>query len=664
MTLARPELLALLWLLPLALWVLWRGERRRRQRLALVIGRNAAASGVDLRPARTVVKVTLLILTLAVLIIALARPRWGFAWTDVKRHGSDIIIAVDVSQSMLAQDVNPSRIERAKHEILDLLPVLKGDRIGLVAFAGDAFVECPLTEDYAAMRMFVGFLGPDLIPLQGTDLKGAINTSMKALFDGSPGGTEGRAIILITDGEDQEPDAEKAAAAAKDKGVKIYALGIGTPDGAPIPDPNGGFKKDAAGNMVVTRPNEKALSRLAASSGGVFARSEAAGGDLERIYVSGIRQQVAQREYQATREKLWFERFQWFVGLAILLLVAEFCLHDVRLTALLLVGLGLSASAPPALAGSLAEVYNQSVERYRKGDFAAAARGFAAAGDSTDQVLAETSLFNLGNTQVQLGKLDEAIKAYENALALDPKDQQARENLEYVKKLKDQQDKQKDQSKTDHNQNNPDQQQQNNQPPPQGQQNQSNKQDPQNQNQNQQNQQKNQQDQNQSNKQDPQNQQPQGGQPEQKPQDQNKEENKDQKGGSDQDPSKKDPSKDKPEQQPSGGDQGQDKDKNKDEKDKGQDKQPEKDGDQRPQDEGPGGAGQGGADQQDQQDKQDKQDKQDQKQSNRGAQGELQPQQMSPEEAEKVLRAVDDNPKKFLYAPKDKNPPRHKDKDW
>ena len=448
MTLARPELLALFWLLPLALWVLWRGEQRRRQRLALVIGRNAAASGVDLRPVRTVVKVTLLLLTLAVLIIALTRPRWGFAWSDVKRHGSDIIIAVDVSQSMLAQDVNPSRIERAKHEILDLLPILKGDRIGLVAFAGDAFVECPLTEDYAAMRMFVSFLGPDLIPLQGTDLKGAINTSMKALFDGSPGGTEGRAIILITDGEDQEPDAEKAAAAAKEKGVKIYALGIGTPDGAPIPDPNGGFKKDAAGNMVVTRPNEKALSQLAASSGGVFARSEAGGGDLERIYVSGIRQHVAQREYQATREKLWFERFQWFVGLAILLLVAEFCLHDVRLTALLLAGFGLFFTSPRAMAGGLAEVYNESVERYRKGDFAAAARGFAAAGDSTDQVLAEASLFNLGNTQVQLSKLDEAIKAYENALALAPKDQQARENLDYVKKLKDQQDKQKDQPKT------------------------------------------------------------------------------------------------------------------------------------------------------------------------------------------------------------------------
>ena len=636
MTLARPELLALFWLLPLALWVLWRGEQRRRQRLALVIGRNAAASGVDLRPVRTVVKVTLLLLTLAVLIIALARPRWVFAWSDVKRHGSDIIIAVDVSQSMLAQDVNPSRIERAKHEILDLLPILKGDRIGL----GDAFVECPLTEDYAAMRMFVSFLGPDLIPLQGTDLKGAINTSMKALFDGSPGGTEGRAIILITDGEDQEPDAEKAAAAAKEKGVKIYALGIGTPDGAPIPDPNGGFKKDAAGNMVVTRPNEKALSQLAASSGGVFARSEAGGGDLERIYVSGIRQHVAQREYQATREKLWFERFQWFVGLAILLLVAEFCLHDVRLTALLLAGFGLFFTSPRAMAGGLAEVYNESVERYRKGDFAAAARGFAAAGDSTDQVLAEASLFNLGNTQVQLSKLDEAIKAYENALALAPKDQQARENLDYVKKLKDQQDKQKDQPKTDHNQTDPNQkQQQNNQPPPEGQQyqNQSNKQD-----------------QNQSNKQD-QNQpssQQQGGKPEQKPQDQNKDQKDGGNSTGEQDPSKKDPTKDKPDQQPSGGDLGQDKDKSKDEKAKGQDNQPGKDGDHRPQDEGAGVAAQGGEDQQDE------------KQSNRGAQGELQPQQMSPEETEKVLRAVDDNPKKFLYAPKDKNPPRHKDKDW
>jgi len=630
MSFGRADLLLWLLLVPLAAWLIWRGEKQRRQRLSMVGGPSGQGSGVRLSKPFTMAKAGLLVFSLLALVLALAKPRWDFVWTDVKRHGSDIVIAVDVSQSMTAQDVSPSRIERAKHEILDLLPMLKGDRIGLVAFAGDAFVECPLTEDYGAVRMFVSFLGPDLIPLQGTDLAGAINTSLKALFDGSPGGpgsSEGRAIVLITDGEDQEPNAEKAAAKAKEKGVKLYALGIGSPEGAPIPEPNGGFKKDSQGNMVITKPNEAALSKLAASSGGVYARSVAGGGDLERIYLSGIRKQVAQREYQATREKLWFERFQWFVGAALVALALEFLLRDVRLLATVLFMTVASFGAPEAKASPLAELYNQSVDRYRKGDFAGAARGFAAAGDSTDQALAERALFNLGNTQVELGKLDEAIKAYENALALDPNDQEAKDNLEYVKKQKEQQkeqqkDQQNNQSNTDHNQNN---QQQNQDQQSQNQQNQNQ----QNQQQSNQNQEQNQnQDQQQNAGQDQQNQDQQNQNQDQKPdkkEDENKDQNKDQ---------GKDPNKD----QDQGG---------------GQDDKPS--GDQQDQN-GQGGGENAPGDQ-------DKEPR-DGGEGERQGQGDVRQVPISPEEAEKVLRAVDDNPKKHLYGPKDKTPPRQKDKDW
>ncbi|MBM4253093.1 MAG: VWA domain-containing protein [Deltaproteobacteria bacterium] len=612
MSFGRADVLIWLLLLPAAAWLLWRGEKQRRHRLSLVGGPLGQGSGVRLIKPMTTAKAGLLVFALLSLVLALAKPRWDFVWTDVKRHGSDIVIAVDVSQSMTAQDVSPSRIERAKHEILDLLPMLKGDRIGLVAFAGDAFVECPLTEDYGAVRMFVGFLGPDLIPLQGTDLAGAINTSLKALFDGSPGGTEGRAIILLTDGEDQEPNAEKAAATAKEKGVKLYAIGIGTPEGAPIPEPNGGFKKDAQGNMVITKPNETALSKLAASSGGVYARSVAGGGDLERIYLSGIRKQVAQREYQATREKLWFERFQWFVGAALVALVLEFLLRDVRLLAMVMVITFAGLRAPEAKASPLAELYNQSVARYRKGDFAGAARGFAAASDSTDQALAERALFNLGNTQVELGKLDEAIKAYENALALDPKDQEAKDNLEYVKKLKEQQQNQpqnenQNQPNSDHNQSD---QQQNQQQNNQGQQNQQNQDQQQNSGQDQQ---KQNQDPNQESKQN---------------QDPNKDPNKD-------------PSGDQSQQ---GG-----KDEKKDEKKDDQ-------GDQNDSGQRDGEEPQGGQDQEQQPRGGDSEE--------RSGKGEIRAAPISPDEAEKVLRSVDDNPKKHLYGPKDKTPPRQKDKDW
>ena len=354
MSFGHPEWLQLLWLLPVAAAVLWQSQRRRLQRLALVAGAKGGGFGL-LIPGRTVSKGVMYLVALAGLVVALAAPRWGFRWLDVKGRGSDLIIAVDVSSSMLAQDVNPSRLERAKREILDLLPALKGDRVGLVAFAGDAFVECPLTEDYAAVRMFISYLAPDLIPTQGTDLGGAIATSLKALLDGSPEGIEGRAILLITDGEDQESNADRMVAEAKAKGVRIYTIGVGSLAGAPIPLVDGGFKKDAEGNMVVTKPGEAALAKIAVDSGGVFVRSVNGGMDLAQLYAEHIHKDVAQREFQATRQKLWFERFQWFLALALVLLVGESCWRDVRrlalwwVCALGILGLGSKANADPSL---------------------------------------------------------------------------------------------------------------------------------------------------------------------------------------------------------------------------------------------------------------------------------------------------------------------------
>ncbi|MCB1034866.1 MAG: VWA domain-containing protein, partial [Acidobacteria bacterium] len=172
------------------------------------------------------------------MVLALAEPKYGFTWEEVKREGVDIVVALDVSDSMLVEDAESggklSRLERAKREITDLLRLMEGDRIGLVAFAGTAFVECPLTLDYGAAEIFLGAIDTDLIPVKGTALGDAIRTSLAA-FEGAA--QPSRAIVLITDGEDHGGDAVKAAAEARPAGVRIFAIGIVRDEGAPIPAP-------------------------------------------------------------------------------------------------------------------------------------------------------------------------------------------------------------------------------------------------------------------------------------------------------------------------------------------------------------------------------------------------------------------------------------------
>ncbi|MCB0325592.1 MAG: VWA domain-containing protein, partial [Bdellovibrionales bacterium] len=233
----------------------------------LVRGAPEAKRQRRLRPA-------LVTLSGALLLFALLRPQWGFEWKEGARQGVDIILALDVSQSMLAADLAPNRLTRAKREVVDLLNSLRGDRVGLVSFAGTAYVESPLTLDYGAFKVFLGSLRPELLPVPGTNIEGAIVESIRAFERGAPargadGKVRSRALILITDGEDFEGNFDHAAELAEEASVQIYVYGIGTAEGAPIPAENG-YKRDKEGRVVISKLNEGALQQLAADTGGLY----------------------------------------------------------------------------------------------------------------------------------------------------------------------------------------------------------------------------------------------------------------------------------------------------------------------------------------------------------------------------------------------------------
>ena len=266
-------------------------------------------------------KTKLLTWSLVFLVIALAQPRWGFQWENLKQRGVDIIVAIDVSTSMRATDIKPSRLERAKHKVADLLRMLKGDRIGVVAFAGTSFLHCPLTLDYQAAEMFLGALDTDLIPLQGTALGHAIETSIQAF---STTERKSKAILLITDGEDHEGTVSKAIQRAQKEGVKIFVIGIGRGEGVPVPDPNGGgFKRNPSGEIVLSRINEPLLEKIALDTGGAYVRSVLGDTDLQTLYLDQIQQSMEKKELKSSRRKRWTERFQWLIFAGLLCLVGE-----------------------------------------------------------------------------------------------------------------------------------------------------------------------------------------------------------------------------------------------------------------------------------------------------------------------------------------------------
>lgn len=281
----------------------------------------------DEKKGRRLLKSILLLVSTGFMIIALAGPRWGSHYQEVSREGVDIFLVVDVSRSMLVEDVKPNRLERARREILDFLKVVQGDRVGLVAFSGTAFVQCPLTLDYGACQMFLSDLKPGLIPVPGTDIGAAIESAVSS-FD-TEAATD-RVILLITDGEDNEEKGLKAAKEAEAKGVKIFVFGIGDSSGGPIPEAGdkGGFIKDKRGKLVLSKLDEGSLERIAEATGGDYVRSTAGDLDLDILYFSGIKSKTDAAILKSGKIKVYEERFPIFLFAAFVLLFIEGFIND------------------------------------------------------------------------------------------------------------------------------------------------------------------------------------------------------------------------------------------------------------------------------------------------------------------------------------------------
>ncbi|HWP64390.1 MAG TPA: VWA domain-containing protein [Candidatus Limnocylindria bacterium] len=323
----EPLVLAALVLVPaLVAFLAWAERRRRRDLERFVASELHALVVPDVDRGRRRLRTALVVAAVAALVVALAGPMWGFRWERVHREGVDLVVAIDTSRSMLAGDVKPSRLARAKLAVRDLVASLGGDRIGLVAFAGSAFVQCPLTLDYGVFLQSLDALDVGIIPRGGTALAAALDESLGA-FEGREG--RHQAIMLITDGESHEGDVAAAAKRAQERGVKVFTVGIGTREGELIPADGGSFLKDRRGNVVKSRLDERTLQDVAAETGGVYVHAERPETALTALYRDHIAS-LEKRELGSTLERRWEQRFQWPLAVAFVLLVAEMLLADRR----------------------------------------------------------------------------------------------------------------------------------------------------------------------------------------------------------------------------------------------------------------------------------------------------------------------------------------------
>lgn len=324
-----PGYLHALWaLLPTALLLalLLRQRRARLARLADASAWNRLAEGWQPRRART--RAVLWWLAVALLLLALARPQWGFHWEDVRRRGLDLLVLLDTSRSMLAEDLKPSRLQQAKWGVRDLVGELRGDRIGLVSFAGASYLQCPLTIDYAAFLMTLDDVYVGVVPRGGTAIAEALQTAVDTFEKQSVGE---RVVILISDGEDHEGDPLALLPALQEKRIRVYAVGVGSREGELLPAPPGqeGFQKDEAGRVVKTALREDTLQRLALETGGAYVRATPGDLGLERLFRDHL-SQLAREEGETRLAKTWEERAGWFLGVALLLLAIEALLPERR----------------------------------------------------------------------------------------------------------------------------------------------------------------------------------------------------------------------------------------------------------------------------------------------------------------------------------------------
>lgn len=324
MQFAKPQCLHLLWLTPLLIFFWAWSIRYHRARMKAFADDVLLKSLAPEFASRALVLRAIVLTVVFVLgVIALARPQWGFEWQMVKRQGADILLAIDVSKSMLASDIKPNRLARTKLAVQDLLKHLKGDRIGLIAFAGDSFLMCPLTVDYDGFQMSLDDLSVNSIPIGGTNIGAAILEAINS-YKSVPG--QYKSLIIVTDGENLQGDVMAQARKAKEMGIKIHTIGIGSEEGELIQIPNEKgeleFLKNAEGNVVKSRLNAVLLQDISSLTGGVYVRAGGADFGFETIYNQEL-SRLQKREFESLRDKIYDERFQWFIALMLAVLCWE-----------------------------------------------------------------------------------------------------------------------------------------------------------------------------------------------------------------------------------------------------------------------------------------------------------------------------------------------------
>ncbi|HTP14050.1 MAG TPA: VWA domain-containing protein [Bacteroidota bacterium] len=485
----------------------------------------------DLSHGKRAWKKSFVLASLACLILTAADPQVGTRLEEIKREGIDLFVVLDVSLSMKAEDIKPSRLEKAKRDISSLLKKLTGDRVGLIVFAGDAFVQFPLTADYSAADLFLSAVDVDAVPIPGTMIGSAIKLALKSFETDLP--TQ-KAIVVVSDGENTEGDVMGAIEDAKQAHVRVYTVGTGTLDGSPIPIYNDqgqqvDYKRDGSGSIVLTKLDETMLQQVAESTGGTYRRATSGGNEIDDIYKE--LESIGKTEFGVKQISGYESRYQYPLAFAIFFLILEVVLSERRGKLMIMLKrlipiagvilLVTMVTGPTADAQTLRSTIRDGNRAYEKGKYSDAEveykkalqqdakshQGLFNLGDALykqqryDEAMREynnaavatkspeskaSSYYNLGNSFFRANKFPESIEAYKQALRTNPDDEDARYNLQLAIDRMKQQQQNKNQQK-----NQKDQQQQNQQ------QNQDQKQ---NQNQNQQQQQ--QQPQNQSAKQD------------------------------------------------------------------------------------------------------------------------------------------------------------------
>lgn len=322
---AEPEYLFLLLIIPV-LMIVFIYYRIQKHKNTIKFGDPALLAPLmpNVSKYRPTVKFVMQVVAVTLLVIVLARPQFGTKQEEVKRQGIEVMVALDISNSMMAEDVTPNRLEKAKQVLSKLIDEMTNDKVGMVVFAGDAFTQLPITADYVSAKIFLNSISPKLIARQGTAIGSAIDLCIKSFNSESKAS---KAIVLITDGENHEDNAVEAAKLAKDQEIVVHVIGMGKPDGAPIPvEGTMSFRKDRDGNVVVSKLNEAMCNEIASSGAGIYVRADNTNNAYKTI--SKELDQLSKTELTATTFSNYNEQFQSFAIIALLLLLIDFFVFE------------------------------------------------------------------------------------------------------------------------------------------------------------------------------------------------------------------------------------------------------------------------------------------------------------------------------------------------